>query len=108
MGRVLGSARQHKDREGDTRAAPCSSASEVPCNCCRPACMLQVCCEVLQRVRQEAEARNAGIIFLGKHLTPCCCHDRPLFQQAGAGRRHLQLIECITQATFGMPAEPCL
>ena len=83
MGRVLGPARQHKNRKGVTTAAPCLAASEMPCKCCRPSCMLQVCCEVLQRVRQEAEARNAGIIFLGKHLNLVAVMTAPCFSRRG-------------------------
>ena len=30
---------------------------------------LDVCCEVLDRVKQEAAARNAGILFLGARLS---------------------------------------
>ena len=34
---------------------------------------LAVCCQVLERVKAEAVARNAGIIFLGMRNLVCCC-----------------------------------
>ena len=61
---------------------------------------LETCCEVLQRVREEAASREAGIIFLGagtcKHETLLCSLCFTVIQQL------------LAQETCGISAGTCL
>lgn len=68
---------------------------------------VEVACQVLQRVREEAAARNAGVLFLGapcKFLLASCQHCHP-GQASEAVQRALKLPNCL-QAISGMSGAP--